>query len=130
MVNGGKITQVFGAAVNMHQGTAGKANAKVCSKYPELASMPLECAYETAYLVTILENKETLQLCLLGGGVFNNSITDIYTAILKIHEKYQHYGNFTVELRLFGYQQPRKITMLKSLLTSINPNVDIQFCKL
>lgn len=130
LVNGGKITQVFGAAVNMHQGIAGKANAEVCSKYPELASMPLECAYETAYLVTILENKETLQLCLLGGGVFNNPIKDIYTAILKIHEKYQHYGNFTVELRLFGNQTPGKITMLKNLLTSINSNVDIEFCKL
>lgn len=114
------VTQVFAAAVNRHQGMDGQQNNAICFKNPLLASMPLECGYETAYLVTILENKPLIELCLLGGGVFKNSLENILTAISKIHKKYQNkYGNVKcVELKLFGPQQTQNVLKMKSILNS------------
>lgn len=129
LIRGPKITQVFAAAVNRKQGSTGMLNNEICSQNPLLASIPLECGYETAYLVSILEKSHHLELCLLGNGVFGNSLENIYNAILKVHEKYQNKSGSleNVEIRLFGPQQMQNIIKMKSLITNLNKNVDVEF---
>lgn len=102
-VKGSYVTQVFAAAVNRGQGMTGLDNNKICMEYPEIANMPLECGYETAYLVAMLEGKRRLELCLLGGGAFKNPIMNIYNILFKVHKKYQNNcGSLeVVNLRLF-----------------------------
>jgi hypothetical protein len=53
--------------------------------------MLLEKAYEGTYLSAIITQAPTLILTLIGGGVFNNSLSLIIEIIMKTHDTYGEY---------------------------------------
>jgi len=91
------IDQVFGAAVNLGEGTdSGKYNRTVvdCSERCQFA---LDQSYESAYAGAIAEGRQHLILTLIGGGAFNNDREMIYNTILETHLKWTQNHKCTLE---------------------------------
>eukprot|EP00727_Mastigamoeba_balamuthi_P009809 m51a1_g5450 hypothetical protein (729) ;mRNA; r:207360-209972 len=78
------IDQVFCAAMNIAQGSAGEKNATVPGGQ-EKARFLLRAAYRGTYTAAVAYRCPRLFLTLIGGGVFGNSVADIYDIILKEH---------------------------------------------
>jgi len=91
------IDQVFGAAVNIGEGTdSGKYNKTVADCH-ERCQFALDHSYESAYAGAILEGREHLILTLIGGGAFNNNRDIIYSTILETHLKYTQHAKCTLQ---------------------------------
>jgi hypothetical protein len=78
--NGVKINQVFTSTCICNDSTPN-----------DLSRILLEKAYEGTYLCAIITQAPTLILTLIGGGVFNNSLSLIIEIIMKTHEAYEEY---------------------------------------
>jgi hypothetical protein len=61
----------------------------ICSESSpnELSKILLEKAYEGTYLTGIITHAPVIVLTLIGGGVFNNSLSLIIGCIMKNHNK-------------------------------------------
>lgn len=91
------IDQVFGAAVNIGEGTdSGKYN-KTVPDCQERCQFALDHSYESAYLGAIMEGQKHLVLTLIGGGAFNNNRELIYNTIIEMHLKYTQHSKCTLE---------------------------------
>eukprot|EP01130_Rhizamoeba_saxonica_P013822 TRINITY_DN593_c0_g1_i2.p1 TRINITY_DN593_c0_g1~~TRINITY_DN593_c0_g1_i2.p1 ORF type:complete len:342 (-),score=59.73 TRINITY_DN593_c0_g1_i2:32-1057(-) len=81
------VDQVFCAALNIGQGYSGSVNSRSPS-CEEKCKLILDAAYEGTYLTAIKNQRESIYLTLIGGGVFGNSLDWISETILKTHLKY------------------------------------------
>jgi len=91
------IDQVFGAAVNLGEGTdSGKFN-KTVPDCLDRCKFALEQSYECAYAGSITEGRQHLVLTLIGGGAFNNDREQIYETILETHLKWTQNQKCTLE---------------------------------
>jgi len=82
-----KIDQVLCAALNVSQGYSGMRNAHT-KGVREKCKFILDLAYEGTYLSAIANNRKTIFLTLIGGGVFGNLKSWIYSAIIEAHLKW------------------------------------------
>ncbi|KAL7718932.1 Macro domain-containing protein [Entamoeba marina] len=90
------IDQVFGAALNIGQGSSGMTNKRIAKQRPILSKLPLDCAYETAYLTAIRNKREKIILTLLGNGVFGNDTKEVCESIIRNHLEYGMKNNSTL----------------------------------
>lgn len=121
------VDQVFAAAVNIKQRLIGANNANIVNKYPILLEYPLICGYYSAYLTALKNNRETIVLTLLGGGVFGNQIDKIIDAIIKAHISYSKFGNIKrIVLPLFRYKD-RDLEIITNKLKS--SGIKYKICK-
>ncbi|KAL7713120.1 Macro domain-containing protein [Entamoeba marina] len=63
---------------------------------PILSKLPLDCAYETAYLTAIRNKREKIILTLLGNGVFGNDTKEVCESIIRNHLEYGMKNNSTL----------------------------------
>lgn len=78
------VDQVFCAAMNCGQGYSGRINSR-CLRAQERCKLILDSAYQGTYLAAIANGREHIVLTLIGGGVFGNPKSLIFSAILDAH---------------------------------------------
>eukprot|EP01105_Mastigella_eilhardi_P018695 TRINITY_DN4347_c0_g1_i1.p1 TRINITY_DN4347_c0_g1~~TRINITY_DN4347_c0_g1_i1.p1 ORF type:complete len:360 (-),score=83.39 TRINITY_DN4347_c0_g1_i1:36-1115(-) len=108
------VDQVFCAALNRGQGMSGFNNERLDTDGSK-TRFCLDVAYQGTYLAALYRSTRTLHLTLIGGGVFGNSFSEIYNAIITAHERYANHpkGNLErVVLTLFPPQAPQEVLRL------------------
>lgn len=91
------VDQVFCAAMNTGQGFSGMVNGSSPNSKAR-CKLVLDTAYEGTYLGAIANGRKHVVLTLIGGGVFGNSKSLIYKAILDAHLKWADCPGSTLEI--------------------------------
>ena len=127
-----RVDQVFAAATNVGQGISGYENAVICQDKQYIVKYTLDCGYETTYLTAIKNERQTIVLTLLGGGVFGNPSEMICQSIIDIHKKFGMKNNGSLEkvvLPFFSIGGGRNFSVFQKMLKEQNIPYTVTYVK-
>jgi len=90
------VDQVFCATVNIGQGYTGRVNRR-SPNIEAKCRFTLQVAFESAYAAAIARRRKQLFLCLVGAGVFLNSIEWVWDAIRDAHVRWYRHPDCCLE---------------------------------